>query len=79
MQVLQAAEVWAATCDLMLVVGSSLRVTPVADLPLLARQNGSRLIIVNHSETYLDGLAELVIREDVAEVLPQLAAPFVPR
>jgi len=60
-------------------VGSSLRVTPVADLPLLARQNGSRLIIVNHSETYLDGLAELVIREDVAEVLPQLAAPFVPR
>jgi NAD-dependent deacetylase len=78
-QVLQAAEIWAATCDLMLVAGSSLQVNPVADLPLLARQNGSRLIIVNLSETYLDGLADLVIRADVADVLPQLADPFLPR
>lgn len=78
LQVLQAAEVWAATCDLMLVAGTSLQVTPVADLPLLAKQNGSRLIIVNLAETYLDGLADLVIREDVAAVLPQLAAPFLP-
>jgi NAD-dependent deacetylase len=63
----------------MLVAGSSLQVNPVADLPLLARQNGSRLIIVNLSETYLDGLADLVIRADVADVLPQLADPFLPR
>jgi NAD-dependent SIR2 family protein deacetylase len=45
----------------------------------LARQNGSRLIIVNLSETYLDGLADLVIRADFADVLPQLADPFLPR
>ncbi|UCC54882.1 MAG: NAD-dependent deacylase [Anaerolineaceae bacterium] len=79
LNVFQAAEGWAATCDLMLVAGSSLQVMPVAELPLLARQNGSRLIIVDLLETYLDEMADLVIRGDVAEVLPQLSSSFVPQ
>jgi NAD-dependent deacetylase len=77
--VFRAAEVWSATCDLMLVVGSSLEVIPVADFPLLAKQNGARLIIVNLVETYADQMADVVIRGDVAEVLPRLASPFVSR
>ena len=56
--------------DLMLVAGSSLEVAPVADLPLLALENGAKLIIINQQPTYLDPKAELVIRGDVAEVLP---------
>jgi NAD-dependent deacetylase len=74
---LRSAEVWAATCDLMLVIGSSLEVVPVADFPFLARQNGARLIIINFSETYADQMADVVIRADVADVLPRLAAPFL--
>ncbi len=73
LMVLQNAELWAATCDLMLVAGTSLEVLPVSDLPLLAKQNGARLLIVNKTETYVDKIADLVIRGDVAEVLPKLA------
>ena len=77
LHVLRAAEAWAATCDLMLVAGSSLEVVPVADLPILAKQNRARLIIINLSETYADQFADLVIRANVADVLPRLAAPYM--
>ena len=63
-------------CDLMLVAGSSLEVAPAGDLPLLAKQSGARLIIVNFEPTHMDREAELVFRDDVAELLPQLAKPF---
>ncbi len=63
-------------CDLMLVVGSSLEVAPAGDLPLLAKQAGARLIIINLGQTHMDRQADLLFREDVAELLPQLAAPF---
>lgn len=64
-------------CDLMLVAGSSLEVAPAGDLPLLAQQTGSRLVIVNHTETHVDGLADVVIHADVVDILPLLAAPFL--
>ena len=73
-----AAQYEASVCDLMLVVGSSLEVTPVSDLPMLARQNGARLIIVNFTDTYADAWADVVIHADVAEILPRLVAPFLP-
>ena len=63
--------------DLMLVAGSSLEVAPAGDLPLLAQQTGSRLIIVNYEKTHVDTLADVVIHADVDEVLPRLAAPFL--
>lgn len=66
----------AKQCDLMLVAGSSLEVAPAGDLPLVAKQAGARVIIVNLEPTYLDREADLIFREDVAELLPQLAAPF---
>lgn len=69
----------ARTCDLMLAVGSSLEVEPAGDLPLLARQSGARLIIITLSKTHLDSIADIVIHADVADVLPRLAAPFLPR
>lgn len=74
--VFQEAEQWASTCDLMIIAGSSLQVIPVADLPLLAKQNGAKLIIVNQSATYADEFADVVIRDDVATILPKLARPF---
>ncbi len=60
-------------CDLMIVVGSSLEVLPVAGLPMRALENGAHLILLNHSQTYLDVRADVVLHEDVAEVLPQIA------
>ncbi len=73
-EVFLEAERESRTCDLMLVAGSSLTVVPAASLPLAARQQGAELIIVNVQETPADALAEVVIHEDLAEVLPQIVA-----
>jgi NAD-dependent deacetylase len=77
-QVLNQARREARRCDVMLVAGTSLEVAPAGDLPLLARETGAQLIIVNQSATRLDGLADVVIHADVVDILPQLAAHFQP-
>lgn len=59
--------------DLMLIAGSSLEVMPVSHLPVLVRERGGRLIVVNLSPTYIDDVADIVIRGDVVEVLPLIA------
>ncbi|MCB2180044.1 NAD-dependent deacylase [bacterium] len=58
--------------DLMLVVGSSLEVFPVAKLPYNIVSNGGKLIIINNQETYLDKRADVVFHQDAAIVLPQI-------
>lgn len=57
-------------CDLMVVIGSSLEVMPVAGLPFLALERAVPLIIFNHTETYLDVRAQMCFKEDVAHILP---------
>ncbi|MCB0164938.1 MAG: NAD-dependent deacylase [Anaerolineae bacterium] len=65
--------------DLMFIIGSSLEVAPASDLPEIALDNGIPVIIINQQPTFLDPRAELVIRGNVAEILPQvvelIAAP----
>jgi NAD-dependent deacetylase len=63
----------AQASDLFVVIGSSLVVWPAAGMPLLAKQSGARLVIVNREPTEQDDDADLVIRHDIGEVL----APFV--
>jgi NAD-dependent deacetylase len=75
--IMRMAQLEAKHCDLMLVAGSSLEVAPAGDLPLLAKQTGARLIIVNLGPTHMDSQADLLFRDDVAELLPQLAEPFI--
>ncbi|HDN79713.1 MAG: hypothetical protein DRI61_11085 [Chloroflexi bacterium] len=60
-------------CDVMLIAGSSLEVYPAAELPTLAYQKGARLIVVNLQSTYADAVADVVIHDDVAKVLPAIA------
>jgi len=67
-----AAQQQSRQCDLMLVVGSSLEVLPVAGLPMQAIDRGAHLVILNNSPTYLDVRADIVIREDVADILPAI-------
>lgn len=76
-RVLNEAKKQTRLCDTMLVAGSSLEVAPAGDLPILAKELGARLIIVNYEATHIDPLADLVIRADVAELLPRLVEPFV--
>jgi NAD-dependent deacetylase len=72
-QVWQDAVKASRTCDLMLVIGSSLEVLPVASLPMQSIDRGAHLIIVNHFPTYLGVRADVVILADVAEVIPAIA------
>ena len=68
---LQAVEA-SRRCDLLIVIGSSLEVIPVAGLPMRAIDNGAHLIILNQQETYMDIRADIILREDVAETIPAI-------
>ena len=61
-------------CDLLLILGSSLTVTPACDLPLSALGNGAKIIILNLSHTHLDDQAAVSLQGDLAEVLPLITA-----
>jgi NAD-dependent deacetylase len=60
-------------CDLLLAIGSSLVVWPAAGFPLMAKQAGAKLVIINREPTEQDDVADLVIRHDIGETL----GPFV--
>jgi NAD-dependent protein deacetylase/lipoamidase len=62
----------ARRCDLILVAGSSLEVTPAADIPFVAVESGAKAIIVNLEPTCFDDRADIVIHADVAEILPAI-------
>ncbi|TBW33702.1 NAD-dependent deacetylase [Siculibacillus lacustris] len=58
--------------DLFVAVGSSLQVQPAASLPLAAKYQGSRLVIVNRDATPLDGIADRVLRGSIGTVFSAL-------
>ena len=57
--------------DLFVVVGSSLVVTPAADMPREALRSDARLVIINQGETPFDTYAHLRFKEAIGEVLPR--------
>jgi len=63
---------YASRCDLLLAVGSSLVVYPVANLPRLAKRNGAKLVIINIDRTPYDKVADVVIHEKIGDVLPDV-------
>jgi NAD-dependent deacetylase len=64
----------AAAAGLMLVVGSTLEVYPVAGLPLDTLRGGGALAIVNRGPTAMDSRATLKLDGSAGEILPQVAA-----
>jgi NAD-dependent deacetylase len=74
-QALDAATIDAAMrrageADLMLAVGSTLQVYPVAGTVEVAKRAGARVVIVNNQPTPLDDIADLVLNAPICEVLP---------
>ena len=69
------AELRAKTCDLLVCVGSTLMVHPVAGLVPKALSRGASLIILNAEPTAYDGEADVVLRGDIPTVLPSVLAP----
>jgi NAD-dependent deacetylase len=60
--------------DLVIVVGSSLDVMPASLLPIRALNEGAQLIILNQEATFLDGRADVIIRQNAAKSLPHIAS-----
>ncbi|HKT52129.1 MAG TPA: Sir2 family NAD-dependent protein deacetylase [Candidatus Angelobacter sp.] len=65
---LQAAE----EADLLIAIGTSLSVYPVANAVPLAKSAGAHVMIVNAEPTAMDSVADLVLRGVIGEILPQL-------
>ncbi len=76
--VLTRARELTLSSDLLLVVGSSLKVTPAATLPHLALNNDVPLIIINLQPTPLDDYADVVFHEKAGDILPPLVALLPP-
>jgi NAD-dependent deacetylase len=64
-------------CDLLLAVGSTLSVYPVAGCVPLAKAHGARIVIVNAGPTEMDEIADAVLYGQIGEILPALIQPSV--
>lgn len=71
-EVIARAEEVSIEADVFLVVGSKLSVFPVAGCVPMAKSHGARVVILNAEETDMDGVADIVIRDSISEVLPVL-------
>ena len=71
-QALEAAVEEAASCDLLLTVGTSGLVYPAAEIPQVAARMGATVIHVNPQPTPLDAVSDVNLRGPAARVLPAL-------
>lgn len=69
-----AARKIAQACQLILAVGTSLQVEPVASLCAVAVDAGAQLVIINRDPTPYDYLAVELIREPIGVALPRITA-----
>lgn len=60
------------TCDMCIVLGSSLVVYPAANLPIYARQANAKVVIINVGPTDLDKLATVRIDGKAGEIAPRI-------
>jgi NAD-dependent deacetylase len=66
---MQRAEAATNACDLFIAIGSSLVVYPAAGFPVVAKQRGANLAILNREPTDLDTYADLVLNEEIGPTL----------
>jgi len=70
---MQISQRKAIESDLFICIGTSLAVYPAADLPLLAKETGAVLVILNNEPTQMDQYADLVINRDISEVFLEIS------
>lgn len=75
---LERADEAAERCDLLLAVGSTLSVYPVAAMVLTAERAGARIVIVNAGPTDMDDLADVVVRGSISDALPLIVGSDPP-
>ena len=73
-EVIDRAMTVAGEADLLLAIGSTLQVYPVAGAVPLAKRAGAKVVIVNAEPTGMDELADAVLRGSIGEILPAICA-----
>jgi NAD-dependent deacetylase len=58
--------------DLFIAIGSSLVVQPAASMPLMAKRNGAKLVIINRDPTPYDNMADIVIHGQAGPVMASI-------
>ena len=71
-EVIERAMQAAADADLLVAIGTSLQVYPVAGAVPAAKEAGARVVILNAEPTDMDELAHAVLRGSISELLPQI-------
>jgi len=71
-QILSDATRHASSCDLLIVIGSSLVVYPAAYIPMYAKGGGAKLVIINMSETPYDGNADVRINAPAGDAMEMI-------
>ena len=74
---IQAAMDAARDCDLMIAVGTTLGVYPIAGVVPIASQLNVPIIILNGSPTELDHLATIKLTGSISDILPRMVVPAV--
>lgn len=69
---LDRAQQAATDGEVFLALGTSLAVYPIAALPRVALETGSRLVVANAEPTPYDRAADAVFADDLVEILPAL-------
>jgi NAD-dependent deacetylase len=72
----QRAIIFSSQCDLMIIVGTSLVVSPANTLPIYAKQNNATLIEINPEKIERSLEMDLVIRNTSVNVLPKFVSMF---
>jgi NAD-dependent deacetylase len=67
---------FASQCDLMVIVGTSLVVSPANTLPIYAKRNNAVLIEINPENTEMSSEMDLAIKNTSANVLPEFVSMF---
>ena len=73
-EVIDRAMTVAGEADLLLAIGSTLQVYPVAGAVPLAKEAGARVVIVNADETPMDDIADALLRGSISAVLPAICS-----
>ena len=72
---LERAQLAAQKCDLILAIGTTLAVYPIAAMVPVAKEAGARVVILNGESTEMDDLADALLSGSISEILPQLVPP----
>jgi len=72
----QKSITFASQCNLMVIVGTSLVVSPANTLPIYAKRNNAFLIEINPENTEMSSEMDLAIKNTSANVLPKFVSMF---